>query len=378
MAAASEAGESMSRSSDTARDAEARIYPVILSGGAGTRLWPLSRPDMPKQFLRLLGSATMMQETVARTGDRAGFASPLVVSGVRHVELVARQIREAGSEPSAIFLEPEGRNTAGAIALAAYWLAERDPEALMLVMPSDHAIADVESFHRAIARACRAARKGLLVTFGIRAAHPETGYGYIEVGDALPDEPGVHHVAAFVEKPPLETARVLIETGRHCWNGGIFLFSASTYIAELERLAPEVAQACGAAMQAACDDGDYVLPDAAAFSACPGISIDYAIMEKTDRAAVVPVDMGWSDVGSWQALWALKERDGQDSICEGAAVDMDGHGNLVIVDGGPPVGTMGMRDCVIVSTADGVLVMPRERSADIRALAEAMLRRPEG
>ncbi|BAV65847.1 mannose-1-phosphate guanylyltransferase/mannose-6-phosphate isomerase [Sphingobium cloacae] len=360
---------------DAMQGAEALIYPVILSGGAGTRLWPLSRPDTPKQFLTLLGTRTMMQETVARTADRAGFAAPLVVSGERHVALVARQIREAGSEAAAIFLEPEGRNTAGAIALAAYWLAERDAEALMLVMPSDHAIADVESFHRAIAAARPAAEAGRLVTFGIRPTHAETGYGYIEVGGALPDMRDVHHVVAFVEKPPLEKARALIGTGRHCWNGGIFLFSARAYVAELERLAPDVADACRAATRAAQDDGDYIRPDAAAFAACPSISIDYAIMEKTDRAAVVPVDMGWSDVGSWQALWALKERDGQDSICEGAAIDMDGHGNLVIVDGGPPVGTMGMRDCVIVSTASGVLVMPRERSGDIRALAEAMLKR---
>ncbi|SCW54228.1 mannose-1-phosphate guanylyltransferase / mannose-6-phosphate isomerase [Sphingobium faniae] len=363
--------------SDAAIGAKALIYPVILSGGAGTRLWPLSRPDTPKQFLTLLGPGTMMQETVARATGRAGFAPPLVVSGERHVTLVAQQIREAGSEPAAIFLEPEGRNTAGAIALAAYWLAERDAEALMLVMPSDHAIADVESFHRAIAAARPAALGGRLVTFGIRPTHAETGYGYIEVGDALAGMAGVHHVAAFVEKPPLETARTLIGTGRHCWNGGIFLFSARAYAQELERLAPEVADACRAAMRAARDDGDYIRPDAAAFAACPGISIDYAIMEKTDRAAVVPVDMGWSDVGSWQALWALKDRNGQDSICEGAAIDMDGHGNLIIVDDGPPVGAMGMRDCVIISTAAGILVMPRERSADIRALADAMLKRAE-
>lgn len=363
---------------DAANGAEALIYPIILSGGAGTRLWPLSRPETPKQFLTLLGPATMMQETVARTTGRAGFAPPLVVSGERHVALVARQIREAGSEPAAIFLEPEGRNTAGAIALAAYWLAGRDAEALMLVMPSDHAIADVESFHRAIAVACPAARSGRLVTFGIRPTHAETGYGYIEVGDAVADVPGVHHVAAFVEKPPLETARDLIGTGRHCWNGGIFLFSARAYIAELERLAPEVADACRAAMSGARDDGAYIRPDAIAFGACPSISIDYAIMEKTGDAVVVPVDMGWSDVGSWEALWMLRDRNGQDSICDGAAIDMDGRGNLVIVDGGPPVGTMGMRDCVIVSTAAGVLVMPRERSADIRALAEAMLKRTDG
>lgn len=364
--------------SDAAKGAQAPIYPVILSGGAGTRLWPLSRPETPKQFLTLLGTSTMMQETVARTTGRTGFASPLVVSGERHVALVAQQIREAGSEPAAIFLEPEGRNTAGAIALAAYWLAERDGEALMLIMPSDHAIADIESFHGAIAAACPAARAGRLVTFGIRPTHAETGYGYIEVGDALADVPGVHRVAAFVEKPPLETARALIETGRHCWNGGIFLFSARAYVGELERLAPKVADACRSAMRAARDDGDYIRPDAVAFGACPSISIDYAIMEKTDAAVVVPVDMGWSDVGSWEALWMLKDRNGQDSICEGVAIDMDGRGNLVIVDGGPPVGTMGMRDCVIVSTAKGVLVMPRDRSADIRALAEAMLKRTDG
>lgn len=341
---------------------------MILSGGAGTRLWPLSRPDCPKQFMPLVTDRSMMQETIHRTIGLAGFAPPVIVSSAAHGALVREQVMATGQAPAAILLEPQGRNTAAAIAIAAAWIVARDPDALMLVMPSDHVIADLDRFHDAIGRAIPVAREGRLVTFGIHPHYPETGYGYIAKGAALDPHPGVHAVEQFVEKPPLDLARAYLEGGRHYWNGGIFLFGAATLLDELAALAPDVASAARDAMAAATADDGYVRPDATAFCASPDVSIDVAVMERTGRAAVVPVDMGWSDVGSWDALWSIRDRDGDDNSVRGGAVCLDGAGNLVYVDGGPPVATIGMRDCVVVSTAQGVLVMPRDRSQDVKTI----------
>ncbi|MGE4323688.1 MAG: mannose-1-phosphate guanylyltransferase/mannose-6-phosphate isomerase [Sphingobium sp.] len=346
------------------------IYPVILSGGSGTRLWPLSRPVRPKQFLPLIDDVSMMQATLKRTAPEFGFEAPIVVSSEKHGEMVVEQVAGIGLDPAAIFLEPEGRNTAAAIALPAYWLAERQPHALMLVMPSDHAIADLAAFHRAIANAAPAARDGRLVTFGIQADQPETGYGYIECGAPLEGMAGVHALAAFVEKPQQHVAEQYVASGRHYWNGGIFLFSVQSYIRELEEHAPAVAQACAAAIVAAKNQGALVRPDGDAFRAAPDISIDYAVMEKTAHAAVVPVDMGWSDVGSWDALWAIREQDGDGNSMKGSVVTIDSSGNLLYVDGGPAVAVVGMTDCVVVSTGDGILVMPRSRAQDVKAVVD--------
>lgn len=346
------------------------IYPVILSGGAGTRLWPLSRPARPKQFLPLVDTVSMMQATLRRTAREFGFEAPIVVSSEKHGALVLDQLAQLGIDPAALFLEPEGRNTAAAIALPAYWLARRQPDALMLVMPSDHVIADLAAFHRAVEKAAPAAKAGRLVTFGIQADQPETGYGYIECGAALEGMAGVHALAAFVEKPKLEIAERYVASGRHYWNGGIFLFSAQSYIRELEEHAPDVARACAAAIADAREEGASVRPDGDAFRASPDISIDYAVMEKTAHAAVVPVAMGWSDVGSWDALWAIRDRDGDGNASKGPVVTIDSSGNLLYVDGGPAVAAVGMTDCVIVSTKDGVLVMPRSRAQDVKALVD--------
>jgi mannose-1-phosphate guanylyltransferase/mannose-6-phosphate isomerase len=355
-------------------------FPVILSGGSGTRLWPLSRSEMPKQFLPVVTDRSMMQETALRTAVLPHFEGPLIVSSAGHGSIVEEQLAAIGVEPSAILLEPEGRNTAAAIAIAAQWIISGTGDGLMLVMPSDHVIADLSGFHRAIEAATPAALAGHLVTFGIQPSHPETGYGYIEMGDGLDGLEGLHAVAQFVEKPELVLAERYVAGGRHYWNGGIFLFTAQNYMAALATLAPDVASASIAAMAGASLEGLRVRPDAVAFAASPNVSIDYAVMEKTDRAAVVPVDMGWSDVGSWDALWAIRTRDSDNNSTNDVAVTIDSTGNLIYVDGGPPVAALGIHDCVIVSTAEGVLVMPRQRSQDVKAIVERVkqggLRRP--
>lgn len=314
----------------------------------------------------------MLQETIGRTYDLPGFERPLIVSSGAHGPLVQQQLADAGYDTAAILLEPEGRNTAPAVAIAAAWIAARDPLALMLVMPSDHVIADSAAFRAAVACALDAARDGRLVTFGIQPHYPETGYGYICKGVVIDAGNGIHAVAEFVEKPPLALAETYLAGGRHYWNGGIFLFRAGVLLDELDRHVPAVRAAAVDAMARATMRDGFVLPDRAAFCASPNVSIDVAVMERTDHAAVVPVDMGWSDVGSWTALWAVRDRDAQGNAVKGEAVTVDGAGNLIYVDGGPPVATLGLRDCVVVSTAQGVLVMPRDRSQDVRGVVDAM------
>ncbi|MET0371045.1 MAG: mannose-1-phosphate guanylyltransferase/mannose-6-phosphate isomerase [Sphingobium sp.] len=347
----------------------ASIYPVILSGGSGTRLWPLSTKKKPKQFLPIVTEQSMMQDTVARVTGPA-FAPPLVVSSADHGGLVAGQLDAIGQTASAILLEPEGRNTAAAIALAAHWIAQADADALMLVMPSDHVIADVPAFHAAIAKGVFAAKDGYLVTFGIQPVHAETGFGYIERGDALAGHDGVHAVAGFHEKPSLALARDYVSGGRHYWNGGIFLFTARAYLTALERHAPDVATASRAAMSAATRDGDFTLPARAPFLDSPDISVDNAVMERADRRAVVLVDMGWSDVGSWDALWSIRTKDDAGNAIKGSAIASDANNNLIYVDGGPPVAALGISDSIIVSTAEGVLIIPRDRTQDVKQVVE--------
>ena len=348
------------------------LYPVILSGGSGTRLWPLSRSLNPKQLLAVAAETSMLQETAARAARLPGAAAPIVVSGEAHRFLIARQLREGGLAPSAILLEPEGRNTAPAIALAAHWLAAHDPDALMLVMPSDHVIADPAAFARAVAVAEPAARSGHLVTFGIRPDRPETGYGYIEVGAPLDGVDGVHAVSRFVEKPDAATAQVYLAGGRHVWNGGIFLLTARGFLDALVTHAPEIARACAEAMAAHAVDGVFVRPAAALFGQAPSVSVDYAVMEKADRVTVVPVEMGWSDVGSWDALWAISPKDGHGNVAKGDVVAIDTQNSLIRVEGGPAVATLGVEDLVVVSTRDAVLVAPRERSQDVKRVVDEL------
>ncbi|MEY2927220.1 MAG: hypothetical protein RL367_1697, partial [Pseudomonadota bacterium] len=272
------------------------ITPIILSGGSGTRLWPMSRPDSPKQFLALTGADTMFQMTARRTADQSKFAPPVIVANARHAALLTAQLAAIGIVPGAVILEPCARNTAPAIALAAIEAGS----APMLVMPSDHVIADQPAFQAAIDAALPLAQAGWLVTFGIAPDGPETGYGYIKIGEPIGQ--GVHRVEHFVEKPDAATATMMLATGDHAWNGGIFLFRADIFLGALAIHAPAMLAAAQAAMAKARRTDQLITPDEVSFAACPSDSIDYAVMEKAERVAVVPVAMGWSDVGSWDAL----------------------------------------------------------------------------
>jgi mannose-1-phosphate guanylyltransferase/mannose-6-phosphate isomerase len=333
------------------------IQPVILCGGSGTRLWPLSSPSCPKQFLALTGPRTMLQATAARV-RRPGFAEPLVVAGESAASLTESQLAASGAEPPAIILEPEGRNTAAAIALAAYWLKQRGADDIMLVMPSDHLIKDEAAFERAVEAALPAVHAGALATFGIEARAPETGYGYIGPGKAWPDAPGAFAVASFFEKPDAATAQRFCASG-YLWNGGIFLFRASVFIAELERYAPDVARHCAGAVAAGRREGIFVRPEARRFLAAPSMSVDVAVMERTERACVVPVEMGWSDLGSWDAVWAVAEKDAAGNAVSGDVLAIESRGNLIRNESGLAIAAVGIENLAVIATPDGILIIPR-------------------
>ena len=345
-----------------------RITPVILSGGSGTRLWPLSRSGRPKQLLALTHAETMLQLTVARTADAARFTAPTIVANAAHTDEIERQLDVAGIAAGALILEPAARNTAPAIALAAF---AAEPDAILLVMPSDHVIADLDAFHAAIERAVPLVEAGWLITFGIAPSAPEIGYGYIRRGAAI--APGVQRVERFVEKPDRATAEAYLAEGVYSWNGGIFLFTAASYIAALETHAPGIATAGRAAIDKAVSDGTRLHPDAPSFGRSPDVSIDYAVMEKADRVAVVPVDMGWSDVGSWDALHelAVKDLDGNAHHGEVVAIDTT---DCLIRSEGPLVAAVGVKDLIIIATRDAVLVLPRGDSQQIKRAIEALKR----
>ncbi|MGE0255183.1 MAG: mannose-1-phosphate guanylyltransferase/mannose-6-phosphate isomerase [Alphaproteobacteria bacterium] len=346
------------------------VVPVILSGGAGTRLWPLSRQLMPKQFLPLAGPRTMLQDTALRASGE-GFAAPLVVCNEEHRFIVAEQLRAAGVAPRSIILEPEGRHTAAAVAVAALWLARSAPDAVMLVQPSDHVIADVERFRIAVAAAARAARQGLLVTFGITPTAPETGYGWIELGAPADGLDGIHRVARFVEKPSADAAARLLAAGGHAWNSGMFVFTAAGILAELDRHAPAITAACRAAVAGARADLDFLRLDGAAFAAAPAVALDVAVMERTSRAVVVPAALGWSDVGAWGALRDIGARDAAGNVVVGDVIQLDSEACYLRSDG-PLVAAIGLRDFVVVATQDAVLVAPRDESQKVRAIVDRL------
>ena len=336
------------------------ITPVILSGGSGTRLWPLSRELYPKQLLKLLGNHTMLQDTVLRLGGlKAG--APVVVCNDSHRFLVAEQLRLLGIKPRAIVLEPVGRNTAPAIALAAF---AADPDALLLVLPADHVIRDVAAFQAAIALAVPAAQAGRLVTFGIVPGAPETGYGYIRRGAPLGS---AYAIAQFVEKPDLARAQQFVDSGEYYWNSGMFLFKASRYLEELIAHAPDIAEAARAAGLAAEPDLDFVRINKAAFELCRSESIDYAVMEKTADAVVVPLDAGWSDVGSWDALHQASSADADGNVFMGDIVAEDSTGCYLHAES-RLVTAVGLRDHVVVETKDAIMVAPRDRVQDVKKL----------
>lgn len=346
------------------------LYPIVLSGGSGTRLWPLSRPHYPKQLLSLASEATMLQATVARSAT--DHFSPVIVTGEEHRFHIVDQLKAIGVSPAAILLEPEPRNTAAAIALAAEALMATDSDAVMLVMPSDHVILDEAAFHDAVRKGLSAAKAGLIVTFGITPVRPETGYGYIEAAQALGGLPGVHSVARFTEKPDGDTAQAYVAGGKHYWNSGIFLFMARAYLQELELHAPAVAENCRAAMTSAVTDGHFVRPNRDDFIASTNISIDHAVMERTDKAAVVPVAMGWSDLGSWDSVWEIGDKDQNGNIAKGDVVAIDSHNSLFRSENGPAIAALGVSDLVVVSARDVVLILPRDRAQDVRQIVDVI------
>ena len=349
------------------------IHPVILSGGSGTRLWPMSRTLYPKQLLSLLGHDSLLQQTVRRVADRQGFAAPLLVANEEHRFIIAEQLREIAAVPRALLLEPVGRNTAPAACIAALALTEAETDPLMLVMPSDHTIGDLAAFADAVEHAAAAACAGALVSFGIAPQRAETGYGYIRRGGKLDDAEGVFAIAEFVEKPGPEQAQAYLASGEHSWNSGIFLFPARVYLDELERLRPDMVAACRNALATAQRDSDFVRLGREAFAACDSDSIDYAVMEHTRRAAVVPVSMGWSDVGSWDALWEMGAKDQHGNSIEGNVVAEETRNCYLRSEAGL-VAAIGIEDLVVVATADAVMVAPRNRTQDVKKLVARLIR----
>ncbi|MFC4293508.1 mannose-1-phosphate guanylyltransferase [Novosphingobium tardum] len=341
-----------------------QITPVILCGGSGTRLWPRSRATKPKPFLPLVGDETLFEATVGRCAREAGFSAPVVVTGAAHLEHVEAQL--ATRSDARIIVEPSARNTAAAIALAALRLP---PEAIMLVCPSDHHIADCDSFQQSAHAAARLAQTGWLVSFGIAATAPETGFGYIRQGSAL--EPDGFKIDRFVEKPDAARAQAFLDEGGYHWNGGIFAFAAATFLAELEAHRPQMAAAARAAVAAGREDGHRFHPDADDFARIDSESVDYAVMENTDRAAMVLADMGWSDIGNWQALHAAMPRDEAGNATRGRAELVD-CANVLVSSDGPRVSVIGASDLIIVVDGDEVLVTTADGAQRVGKLGGAV------
>ncbi|MFT4613798.1 MAG: mannose-1-phosphate guanylyltransferase/mannose-6-phosphate isomerase [Bacteroidia bacterium] len=344
------------------------LTPVLLSGGVGSRLWPVSREAFPKQFQPLAGELSMLQETLQRTfGLQA--AAPVVVCNEEHRFMVAEQLRQLNLEPGSLILEPEGRNTAPAVALAALSIIEQDPEAVLLVLPADHLIKNVDAFVNAVSKAQPLAQQGRLMTFGVVPTAPETGYGYIKCGQEV--DAGIFDLERFVEKPDADTAQSYLNDGGYLWNSGMFLLRASTYLEELGRTAPEMLTSCREAMQGATSDMDFVRPDAKIFAQCQSDSIDYAVMEKTSAGAVVSLDCGWSDVGAWSALWEVAEQDKQGNVCSGDVI-LDNVSGSYLRSESRLIAATGVENLVIVETADAVLVADRDKVQDVKNIVNAL------
>ncbi len=342
------------------------IQPVIMSGGSGTRLWPLSRRARPKQFLNLVTDRSLFQETVLRLSDDGNiFAAPLIIAGRDHGELVADQLSEIGVAPADIILEPCPRNTAAVAAVAAAWSAEHNPEALVLLSPADHHVEDAAGFQRATVKGANAAGNGAIITFGIKPTHAHTGYGYIQSGSLISED--VYRVASFREKPDVKTASDYLTAGGYYWNAGIFLFHPRSMLDAFAAYAPAIAEGARSALKASKSVNGSRLLNERAFENTPSDSIDYAIMEKTDKAAVVaPVDAGWSDIGSWS------ETSSDPDSADHMLIDSAG---MILRSDGPVIGAVGVDNLIIVATGDAVLVARRDRAQEVRALVDELKRR---
>lgn len=345
------------------------LHPVILCGGSGTRLWPLSRQALPKQFLPLLSNRSLLQDAALRLNGLPQMAPSLVVCNTEHRFLVADQLMEVGAPFGPIILEPAGRNTAMAVAMAAHLALQTDPEALLLVLPSDHVIRNAPAFRACVEAARPFACDGWLMTFGIVPDAPETGYGYIERGESI--GPDAFRVKRFVEKPDAARAAQFLESGDFLWNSGMFLLPAKIFLDELNRHAPEVAQSAACAIEGGQADLDFLRPEAQAFLQSPSISLDYAVMEHTERAAVVPARFGWSDVGSYASLWKEEQKDAQGNATQGEVVLHDSSGCYVHTEK-QMVALLGVEDLVVIATADAILVAPKNRSQDVKTIVEEL------
>ncbi len=351
------------------------VVPVILSGGMGSRLWPMSRSKYPKQFLSFSDNpnTSLLQQTAQRIGRKKPMQSPVVVSNEEHRFLVAEHMKAAGFEDADIILEPMMRNTAPAITAAALYIRSLYKNALMLVLPSDHIITDEQAFEKGVSLAADAAREGHLVTFGIAPEYPETGYGYIRQGKMLNgalDGKGIFEVNQFVEKPDAETAGKYLDSGEYSWNSGMFMFPVDTFLDEMEAHQPEVMKQVTQAVEKAKRETDFIRLDEESFAASPSISVDYAVMEHTDKAALVPMSCGWSDAGAWDALWRIGNKDADGNVIKGTSYTQDVKNSYLHAGDGPPIAALGIEDLVVVSTKDMVLVTKKDRAQDVKQLME--------
>ncbi len=359
------------------------LQPVILSGGSGTRLWPLSREAYPKQFLPLTSEHTMLQETLQRMGgleqehphQAIGMVPPMVVCNEAHRFLVAEQLRSMNSPNGGILLEPVGRNTAPALTLAALHAVAAGKDPVLMVMPADHTIADGAGFRAVTARAYDLSLQGAVITFGIVPDKPETGYGYIHRGERKTGAENVYRLSGFREKPEREVARQYLDSGEYYWNSGIFMMRAGVWLQLIERFRADIAAASRKAYEAAEPDADFIRLNQSLFEACPSDSIDYAVMERLTaddndvEALVLPLDVGWSDVGAWSALWEVREQDEQGNVIDGDAFVHDGHNNLLIAQS-RMLAAVGVDDMIVVETSDAVLVTPKSRAQDVKAVTQ--------